>query len=296
MSLNCWAKKEKKLKERQKSELNERLFELGASEISEATLEEITDIKLELNFEVDKEEIFWEQRARTNWLRMRDKNTTFFHRSASYCKKKNMVKGLEDGPENLVIDIDEMSKMAANYFKDLFSSKEISDCDRLLASFSPCITEELNRDLMAEFKAEEVAMAIKSIAPLKASEVTKYCLDVLNSWRNMEEINKTSIAFIPKFRSISLCNVIYKIIAKVPVNRFCQVLNYCIEDNQGAFISGRQITNYIFVAYEILHSFKKRRGLLKKGFALKLDMSKVYDRIEWSYLEKMLHRLGFCED
>ncbi|KAA3469216.1 reverse transcriptase [Gossypium australe] len=59
---------------------------------------------------------------------------------------------------------------------------------------------------------------------------------------------------------------------------------------------GRQITYNILVAYEILYSFKKRRGRLNKGFALKLDMSKAYDRIEWCFVEKMMLQIGFREE
>ena len=98
-----------------------------------------------------------------------------------------------------------------------------------------------------------------------------------------------------KFRPVSLCNVIYKIVSKVLVYRFRQVLDLCIEDTQGAFVPGRQITDNILIAYEVLHSFKKKRGV-SKSFALKLDMSKAYDRVEWSFLEKMMRSMGFCED
>lgn len=219
--------------------------------------------------------------------------------------------------------MDGVSNLATEYFKELFSSTEVSNCDRLFESFLPCITEEHNSMLMVTFKVEEVVEAIKSIAPLKASgkdgypaifyqkywniigeDVTTYCLDVLNGRRSIEEINQTSIVLIPKekspksmnkFRPISLCKVIYKIISKVLVYRFRQVLDLCIEDTQGAFVPKRQITDNIFVAYEILHSFKRKRGTTKKNFALKLDMSKAYDRIEWVFLEKMMRSMGFGE-
>ncbi|KAA3460675.1 reverse transcriptase [Gossypium australe] len=293
-SLQGWAKSEKKSRTQHTTELNGRLRDLGECDISEDILEEITEIKIDLNLEADKEEIYWEQKARTNWLKMGDKNTAFFHNSASQRRRKNEVKGLEDEFGTLRTETMEMEEMATNYFKELFSSKGISDCSRLMDYFQPNIMEGHNRELMAEFTSDEVVLAIKSIGPLKApgwfscnllseilaycwGEITKYCLDVLKGERNIEEVNFTSIVLIPKvsspkqmnqFRPISLCSVIYKIISKI------------LKNTQGAFILGRQITDNIFVAYEILHSFKKKRGAAKKGFALKLDMSKAYDRIE----------------
>ncbi|KAA3465124.1 Exo_endo_phos domain-containing protein [Gossypium australe] len=62
-SLQGWSKREKKSRDQRAYELNRRLCELGECKIFEDVLEEITGIKIELNLEADKEEIYWEQRA-----------------------------------------------------------------------------------------------------------------------------------------------------------------------------------------------------------------------------------------
>ena len=119
----------------------------------------------------------------------------------------------------------------------------------------------------------------------------------LNSRSILKSSNHSFITLIPKvqnlervsdFRPISLSNVIYKIVSKVIVNRLKPLLDSIISETRSAFIADRFITNNILIAFESLHHMKNNcTG--KQGFmALKLDMSKAYDRVEQSFLERIL--------
>ncbi|KAA3441330.1 reverse transcriptase [Gossypium australe] len=99
-----------------------------------------------------------------------------------------------------------------------------------------------------------------------------------------------------QFRPISLCNVIYKIITKVLVNRISDILGDCINEAQSAFISGRLISDNVLIAYEVLHSLKMEKNGRRGHFALKLDMSKAYNRVEWDFLAGMMKALGFHDE
>ena len=89
--------------------------------------------------------------------------------------------------------------------------------------------------------------------------------------------------------------MIYKIISKVLANRLKQVLPNIISPIQGAFVPSHLIIDNVLLAYETLHTMNcKKKG--KKGYmALKLDVSKAYDRVEWTFLQGVMQRLGFPE-
>ena len=82
------------------------------------------------------------------------------------------------------------------------------------------------------------------------------------------------------FRPISLCNVIYKIITKMLANRLKQILPQIIGLTQSAFVPGRFITDNVLVSYEALHTMHGRKKGKTGSLALKLDVSKAYDRME----------------
>ena len=67
-----------------------------------------------------------------------------------------------------------------------------------------------------------------------------------------------------------------------------------ISENQSAFMSNRLITNNVLVAFETMHHISQKKKSGKVGeMALKLDMSKTYDGVEWGCLEKIMQKMGF---
>lgn len=92
-------------------------------------------------------------------------------------------------------------------------------------------------------------------------------LRILNSGQVLNALNHTYIAMIPKkkqvvnvgnFHPISLYNVVYKLVSKVIVNCLKLVLLHVISPSQSTFMLGRQITDNIIVAYELVHYLRRK--------------------------------------
>lgn len=88
----------------------------------------------------------------------------------------------------------------------------------------------------------------------------------------------------------------YKIISKILSLRLKSVLHAVISENQSGFIPGRQITDNIFLAHEVFHSLKVRKRISENYMAVKTDVSKAYDRIEWKFLEEVMRKKGLVKN
>lgn len=95
------------------------------------------------------------------------------------------------------------------------------------------------------------------------------------------------------FRPIALCNVLYNICSKILANQLKKILPHIIFERQPAFVPGRLIIYNFLVTFETIHYMKNKKRGQTSFCALKLDITKGYDRVSWEFLEAMMLRLGF---
>jgi len=269
-----------------------------------------------------QEDAYWKQRAKVNWLKDGDTNSKKIHAMASVCRKQNHIVKLKGSDGEVVENHFDICGVAKKYFDEIFTANEGS-AQEIIEKVQPTITEEDNQNILKPFTMEEFRRALFQMHSDKAPEP-----DGLNPtfykhfwhlcgfeifytgvmWLGYGEfpssLVETNIVLIPKkenpkfmkdLRPISLCNVLYKIISKVLANIMKNVLSECISQEQSAFVENRYILDNVLVVSEILHHMRcKTKG--KRGeVALKIDISKAYDRVNWSFVQAMMLKLGFQE-
>lgn len=88
--------------------------------------------------------------------------------------------------------------------------------------------------------------------------------------------------------------MLYKLLAKVLINRLKYIMYKSISENQPAFVSGRSILDNVMIAIEVLHHMKVSKRVRDTNVDLKLDISKAYDRINCLYLKRVMLQMGFA--
>ena len=198
---------------------------------------------------------------------------------------------LEDGTS--VEGEQQIGEVMVDYFKHIFTSTAPTECNRILQGIETKVTPQMNAELTSELAVVEVEQALKQMRPLSAPgldgmspiffksfwnivglDVIEASLPVLNTGSIPENFNHTHIALIPKtknpekpkdFRPISLCNVLYKLIAKTIANHLKKLMPKLVSKSQSAFMSNQLISDNTLIAFETLHHLKsKRKG--KTGY------------------------------
>ena len=279
------------------------------------------EIKNELQLKMEQEDIKWRQRAKTDWLQFRDKNSKFFHACANQRRRSNRIQRIIDDQGLLQETQKEIGTAFTNYFSILFATDGMEHMEERLVAVEERVTGAMNETLLQPFNEQGIRTTLFQMGPLKAMgpdgfnagffqknweivgpEVCQTILSILNNGDISTKLNSTFIALIPKtknplnvteFRPINLCNVLYKMVSKVLANRLNMILPHIISPTQSAFIPRRLITDNVLVAYETLHTMHASMWGKQVYMAVKIDMSKAYDRVEWEFLRSVMRKMGF---
>ncbi|KAI0529236.1 hypothetical protein KFK09_001783 [Dendrobium nobile] len=247
-----------------------------------------------------------------------DNNSIFFQTYASAKRRLNNIVKIKDEDGNVVERQDQIEGVLLKFFEQKWRQRESS-----LEGW-PNPNSIVNGDdkiwLSRAFMEEEVEAVIKDLGSNIAQgcdgitysflrtywEIIKkdflnailYFLqhgDMEKSWKDtlIELIPNISNPMSPSnYRPISLCNSIYKVAAKVILNRLSFITPKVISKEQAAFIQGRSISDHILIAQEVFHKFKFLKS--SKGLvAYKIDMEQAYDSISWDTLEGVLKYYEF---
>ncbi|OMP11686.1 reverse transcriptase [Corchorus capsularis] len=277
----------------------------------------------ELNDLYKNEEVMWRQRSKAFWLRDGDKNTRYFHSLASARRNRNMISRIRNSERRWMADFRSIEDEFVGYYRDMFSSSNPirAQVDLVVEKVKVALSSDMRDHLGKDFTSAEICQAVFDMNPNKppghdgmtpmfyqkflgvvGDDVIMMALRFSNEGIPFPDINDTCIASIPKidspvlpkdYRPISLCNVVFKIISKALANRLRTILPELTGENQSVFVPNRVILDSAMVAFETVHIMKNKVSGRKKHMALKLDLSKAYDTVEWCFLESLMHKMGF---
>ncbi|KAK9984818.1 hypothetical protein SO802_034343 [Lithocarpus litseifolius] len=161
------------------------------------------------NLETRKE--YWTLKSRLNWAAFRDRNTSFSHTSTLVRRHRNRIRSIKNSQGEWITDEGEVK----NFILEV-TEEEIKQGLWALKPFKAPSLDGLHVEFFQIFWPDVKDLVIKEVSDIFESKVIP------------DYLNETLIALVPKnqrpeslnsYRSISLCNSIYKVVTKIIVGR-----------------------------------------------------------------------------
>nr|GEU58849.1 hypothetical protein [Tanacetum cinerariifolium] len=266
---------------------------------------------------LDKER-FLKQKAKVEWLKVGDSNTSYFHKIVKSKCARNRIEMVSDS-SNTFYNGNQVPSAFVKHYNQFLGAEGVSnplDAHDLFTrvldnSKVDCMVRDVTYD---EIKSVMFSMGddrapgfngftdafFKKAWDVMGGDITYASRDFFSNGKLLKELNHTIISLIPKvttparindYRPISCCNVLYKCISKIIANRVKEGLGDIVSINQSAFVPGRRISDNILLTQKLMRNYHMRRG--PPRCALKVDIQKAYDTVDWNFLETILVGFGF---
>ncbi|KAL0318219.1 UNVERIFIED_CONTAM: Transposon TX1 uncharacterized protein [Sesamum calycinum] len=268
------------------------------------------------------EQVMLQQRAKIQWMKGGDQCSRVFFRKVAIRRANKRIFQISDKAGNTFTEPHDISNEFVAYYQRLLGGDRTDraiDLRYLRPWARHIVTDEEASLLIRPITKDDVKTTVfdieedrapgpdgyssgffKAAWPVVGEEITAAVMDFFTTGRLLKQVNATLITLIPKvcapslvtdFRPISCCNVIYKIITKILGLRIRGVLDKIISPSQTAFVPGRSISDNVLLAQELFSGYNQCR--LPPRCALKVDLRKAYDTVEWDFLLSTLQLFGF---
>lgn len=124
--------------------------------VEEASVEVERRIKVELDREKEREEIFWHQWARLNWINFDDENTKFFHQTMMQRRARNKILRIKDGNDEWLVAKEDIMSCFAAMSVDLYTANPQIEMDEVLVVVDKVVLPEVNERLFYRIDKEEI--------------------------------------------------------------------------------------------------------------------------------------------
>lgn len=200
---------------------------------------------------LQREELMWAQKARSEWILKGDRNTRFFQTVVKQRRAKSRIHCIKNAKGVLIEDPEGVEKIFVGHFNSAYEASNTSTVANIMEQLHtlpiPQFTGQQCYQLNRPVTLNEIENTVFQLGHFKAPgpsgipaffyqgfwQTVKYdiCSTVqafFHSGSLLETLNQTYLTLIPKvnfpeyvshFRPISLCNVVFKIISKIMVNR-----------------------------------------------------------------------------
>ncbi|KAJ0548185.1 putative RNA-directed DNA polymerase [Helianthus annuus] len=256
------------------------------------------------------------QKARINWIKYGDDNTSYFHARINVNKARNRINGLNIRGE-WVTEPKVVKEEIRLWFKKQFA-EPIRRRPKFLNLGLPKLKDTHLEALIQPFSLDEIWKAVKSCDGGKAPGPDGFTMKFYKKhWASLSSAvkavmddffesgvisfgcNASFIALVPKssdpqvctdFRPISLVGSLYKIISKTLMLRLKDVMDPLISPTQSAFVGERFILDSPLIVSETISWAKKNK---RKILIFKVDFQRAYDSLNWKFLFQSMEYMGF---
>ena len=255
-------------------------------------------------------------RSRVKYIEEGERSTKFFLGLEKKRQKCNQITSLKI-EENVYNSDEDLLKIAANFYDELYKSKKVSDhsIDEYLSNLNieNTLSQRESKSLDGRISYKECDKIVSKLKQNKSPgldglpaefyqkiwhKIRKLIVDSFNESYEEKQLSesqrmavitlifkKGDAQLLTNYRPISLTNTDYKILAFCLANRLQNVITSIIDPGQVAYIKERYIGCNIRLIEDICELYEHNN---KGAVLMMLDFQKAFDSLEWNFMYKAL--------